>query len=143
MDFLGIQLEEPQFTHGEAVAITGVPSKTLNNWTQRGIVHVGTLHRTGRRLYSLLDLIELTIIGELADMVAMPVANAAAIAKEVREHVLTKEQSLDLSVWFEAGAPKINRPTFSRTHTQILIPVKDIRSQVAKKALDVLKLDAP
>src|ERR1700746_1190336 len=56
-----------------------------------------------RRIYSLLDLIELRLVGELTEMVAMQPANAAAIAKEVRE---LKGRQPYFAVWFEAGVPK-------------------------------------
>jgi MerR HTH family regulatory protein len=144
-----IQPKEPQFTHGEAVAITALPSTTLNNWIQREVVRVGTMHRTGRRLYSLVDLIELKIVGELTELVAMPPANAAPIAKEVRERALIKARAY-LEVWFEAGVPKVSLcedflepqilPNLPH-HTHVVIPIGEIFARVAEAAQKILEMD--
>jgi hypothetical protein len=76
-------LSEPQFTHGEACSVSGVAGKDLSNWTQREVIDLGTLHRSGRRLYSILDLIKLRVIGDLARSIALQPSFAAAMAENV------------------------------------------------------------
>lgn len=80
LDDIQIELAEPIFTHGEAVKMTKVSSKALNNYTQRGLLSLGEMHRTGRRLYSPLDLIELTILGQLIKDIGMKPSEAVQLA---------------------------------------------------------------
>jgi hypothetical protein len=77
-----ISLTEPAFTHGEAVEVAGVTSKTLNNWTQREIIALGTMHRTGRRLYSAADLVALKVIGALSQNLSVLPSFAAKLAEK-------------------------------------------------------------
>ena len=51
--------------HGEACAIAGVNSMDLNNWVQRKVIDFGTT-MVGRRVYSIIDLVKLRVIGNLA-----------------------------------------------------------------------------
>ncbi len=83
IDFTGAQ-----FSHGEAVEITGVPSKALNNWTTRKVITLGIRRRPGRRLYSILDLIQLRIVGELWHSIQMPPASASALGNYAIERLL-------------------------------------------------------
>ena len=155
-------MAEPTFTHGEVVEITGVPSKTLNNWTQREVIDLGTMHRTGRRLYSVFDLIELKVIGELVEMVNMPPAQASTAAKWARSRafditardanggLLYKGQKQErrhfLEIWFENGAHKIAKlegmewfTNHSCSHPFIIVPLDDIVLRVVNKSFEVLE----
>lgn len=155
-------MEEPIFIHGEAVEITGAPSKQLNNWTQRGVIELGAMHRTGRRLYSIHDLIELKIISDLVAAVAMPPASAAAVAKWARKRSfemtrrdedgkllykgLAEETRHYLAVWFEDGEHKIDLKIgidwldkFKWPHPVTIVPLDDIVSTVVNKSFDVLE----
>lgn len=78
-----IDLEEPWFVHGEAAEVAGVAKKDLENWVQRQIIDLGTMHRSGRRLYSVIDLIKLRVIGDLAQFLGMRPGFAAAVAESV------------------------------------------------------------
>ncbi len=80
-----IDLMEPQFSHREAVEITGVSAKALSNWTDREVINLGVRHRSGRRLYSIMDLIQLRIVWELRHSTQMWLAFAAAIGNHVAE----------------------------------------------------------
>ena len=155
-------LEEPMLTRGEAVEITGIPSKTLNNWTQREVVNLGQMHRTGRRLYSINDLVELKIIGSLAEMVQMPPAHAAAVAKWARQRSMEMTERdasgnpkhrgnkhtprHSLRVWFDKGQHKIDLEVgddwFSKHSFPfpfIVVPLDDIVHRVVLDAFDVLE----
>ncbi len=157
-----IDQNEPQFTHGEAVEITGVPSLTINNWRQREIVELGTMHRTGRRLYSMLDLMELRVVGELSEMVKMPVAKAAAAGSWVRDRAFwmserdetgelryrgTKHEVRDyLILSFQDGQHKIYREkgcdwlkNYQWAHPIVVVPLDDIVTSVLKSAINVLQ----
>jgi hypothetical protein len=78
-----ISLNEPLFIHGEACAVTDIDTKDLNNWVQREVINLGVMHRSGRRLYSIIDLIKLRVIGDLARTLGMRPAFAAAMAESV------------------------------------------------------------
>lgn len=153
-------LKATQFTHGEAVEIAGVPSKTLNNWTHRAVIDIGAMHRTGRRLYSILDLIELKIVGELAEMTQMPPTQAAAVAKWARTRTLElstrdsegklpevkPEERRFLMITFADGMHKIAVMTgsdwflkFTLSHPMVVVPLDDVIWEVVNKAFDVLE----
>lgn len=74
-------LDEPMLTTAEAVGISGVSLSSLNNWIARGTVDLGTMHRFGRRLFSINDLIALRIMSDLNAMVGMQPAVAYELAK--------------------------------------------------------------
>lgn len=157
-----IDFEEGQFTHGEAVEITGVPSKTLNNWTQREVVNLGVMHRTGRRLYSIHDLIELKIVGDLSAVVQMPPALAAAAARWARQRSfemserdpdgkliykgMKAEQRHYLALYFRDGRHEIKCEkgidwiaNYSWPHPLIVVPLDDIVLRISNIAIDVLE----
>lgn len=87
-------LDERVFTHGEAVSVTGITSKNLNNWTQRRLTeHIGKLERSGRRMYSANDLVKLRVIGGLVEQCAMTPAFAAQVTDLAKagEHLVFKD----------------------------------------------------
>lgn len=87
-------LDERVCTHGEAVKSTGITSKNLNNWTQRGLTeHIGKLERSGRRMYSANDLVRLRVIGGLVEQCAMTPAFAAQVTDlaKVGKHLVFKD----------------------------------------------------
>lgn len=157
-------MEEPLLTHKEAVDITGVPSKTLNNWTQRGIVELGKMHRTGRRLYSMHDLIQLKIIYELVELVQMPISYAATTAKWARERSFEmtsrdiegvlkykgpkNSERHYLTVFFKDGSHRIKMEKGTEWVTKhsipfpvIILPLDDIIWAVVNQCFDTLDPD--
>jgi hypothetical protein len=76
-------LIEPLFIHGEACAVTGIDSKDLNNWVQREVIKLGTMHRSGRRLYSIIDLIKLRVIADLSTFLRVRPAYAESVVESV------------------------------------------------------------
>lgn len=130
-------LDEPLFVRGEVIEITGVTGQALDNWTQRGTIDVGTMHRSGRRMYSLADLVEIKIIGDLVNFITMPPGLAAGASKyavlegqvgasvRMRLNQISKrdasgkmaykgtkhETHLYMTLWFEKGKHKIKIQT--------------------------------
>src|SRR5438132_12778923 len=77
-----LDLNQAIFAHGDAVTMSRVPSVTLNNWTQRGVIgEIGKINRSGRRMYSVQDLVKLRVIGDLGTTCALTPSFAAAIAE--------------------------------------------------------------
>jgi hypothetical protein len=153
-----IDLAEPQLIFSEAVEITGIPAKTLNNWTQREIINIGTMHRTGRRLYSIFDMVELAIVVELATMVSMPASQASAVAAWARKRGFERtKRAADgklkprsprsfLIVWVEGDNYKIKHEVgfewltkFSLAHPFVVVPLDDVITRVENKAFDLLE----
>lgn len=155
-------LISPFFIHGEACAIAGVDSMDLNNWVQRKVIDFGTMI-VGRRVYSIIDLVKLRVIGDLARTVAMKPAFAAAIAESVLPRA-TEIAALDnngklihrhdpdgdpqyLIAWVE---PDADRFTVARTwssrlseavavpHPVIIVPLDEVALETTSKALKLL-----
>lgn len=85
---MAIALDDPLFVFGEAVEITRFDAKDLNNWTQREILSLGTMHRSGRRMYSIADLIRLAIAGGLAPTMRPAFAVAVAQSHVIKPRLL-------------------------------------------------------
>lgn len=157
-----IDLAKPQLVFSEAVEITGIPTKTLNNWTQREVIDIGKMHRTGRRLYSIFDLVELAIVLELSTVVLMPPGQAAAAASWARKRGFEmterdargelKHQGTAVSprkfllIWVEGDDHKIKHETgtdwltkHTMEHPYVVVPLDDIITRVQEKAFDVLE----
>ncbi len=157
-----IDLTEPQLTHGEAVEITGVTAKTLNNWTAREVIDLGIMHRTGRRLYSIVDLIQLKIVGELSHMVQMPPAHAATVGRYAIKRFLEMARRDEdgkliykgpavevrhfLIIWFDTEGHKILLvkgadflTEHSYPHPIVVVPLDDIVTEVSTEALFLLE----
>jgi hypothetical protein len=161
---LKVELDEPLFTHGEACAVSGVDSKDLNNWIQRAVIELGTMHRSGRRLYSIIDLIKLRVIGDLLTTVKLLPASAAAIAKLVMPRA-AEIAALDddgelihrgyhgtetpqfLAAWVEPDKDKFTVVRIAEAklieavrvpHPIILLPLDEIALTVTLKALALL-----
>lgn len=155
-------LTEPQFVFAEAVEIVGIPAKTLNNWTQRKIIELGTMHRTGRRLYSVSDLVQLKIVAELTMLAETPPTLAASVASYAHGHVVKRcerdskgelkwqygRKTLrtwltvsfregDYSATFREGNEWFTN--FGHPNTFIVIPFDDIFVRVLNKAIDVME----
>lgn len=154
---------EPMFIFSEAVEITGVPAKSLNNWTQRGVIDIGVMHRTGRRMYSVADLVELAIVAELAEFVDMKPGLAVGIAKYVKPRMFEmNERDEDgeiiyrgpkndperrfIRVWFADGAHKIKVEKgtdwlnqFAHLHPFIIVPLDHIILKIENKSIDILE----
>lgn len=154
-----VDLTAPTFTHGEAVEITGISAKSLQNWLARGIISVGEMHRTGRRLYSVFDLVEITALYELTNMAMIPPGNAASIAAAVRKRCVGLNERNwrgQLKIppnsagafriqWFEGDRSKSLdatgwewTKTNSLPHPFLIIPVDQIFTRIVKRAFSVL-----
>lgn len=157
-----INLDEPQLVFSEAVEVTGIPAKTLNNWTQREVVNIGTMHRTGRRLYSIFDLVELAIVLELSTVVMMPPAQAAAAAGWARKRgfEMTERDAAGklkhkgtavsprhfLLIWFDGNGHKIKHEIgddwltkHSMQHPYVVVPLDEIITRIVNKAFDLIE----
>ncbi|MFZ5617559.1 MAG: MerR family transcriptional regulator [Pseudomonadota bacterium] len=76
-----ISASEPIFTHGDAQKIAGISAKSLSQWHQRDqLPGVGTMSRSGRRLYSLIDLWRLKLTDELVGQTGAPPGEACRLA---------------------------------------------------------------
>lgn len=155
-------LHEPQFVFSEAVEIVGVPAKTLNNWTQRGVVDIGLMHRTGRRMYSIVDLAQLAVVSELSMLAETKPHLAGAVALWARDRMSARMERdasgklkwkgnkasprAFLKVWFKDGEHTIEMyegndwfTNHSLRHTFIVVPLDDVITRVQIKSFDVLE----
>ena len=101
-----ISLTQPSFTHGEACEISGVRSADLYNWIHRGIIDPGAKRRSGRRLYSIIDLIKLRVLGDLTHVIGMRPAFASAILDGVvrdLQRTFLADSAGDLSQCVQVG----------------------------------------
>lgn len=153
---------ERQFVFAEAVEITGVPPKDLNNWTQRGLIDIGEMHKTGRRLYSVADLIELGIVTEMSTFAETPASLAVAVAKHVKPRMLemlkrdasgqpvyrgTKHSPRHfIRVWFENGNHNVAvhegtdwLTLYGHEHPFVCIPLDEIIMKIQKAAIRALE----
>lgn len=158
----GINLYEPNFTHGEAVEVSEVPSKILNNWIQRGVIDLGEKHRTGRRLFSVMDLIELKVMGQLNLSISVTPKIAAFLAGYARRRAeemlerdeqgsllykgLQEEERQYLVAFFHGETVTVkvvNINDFFGKHTipnaVIVIPLDDIVVRVQNHCVDIIE----
>lgn len=76
-----ISASEAIFTHGDAQKIVGISAKSLSQWHQRDqLPGIGTMSRSGRRLYSLIDLWRLKLTDELVSQTGAPPSEACRLA---------------------------------------------------------------
>jgi hypothetical protein len=154
-------IRSPFFIHGDACAIAGVDSMDLNNWVQRKVIDFGTMI-VGRRVYSIIDLCKLRVIGDLARTLTMKPSFAAAIAEMVLPRA-TEIAALDnngnlvhrsdgdphyLLAWVEPEADRFSvaRAASSNLskavavpHPVIIVPLDEIVLETTSKALKFLK----
>jgi DNA-binding transcriptional MerR regulator len=72
---------ERLYGHGDAIVVTGLDSRTLTKWQQRGTIgNVGEMQPSGRRHYSFADLVKLSIIREIVTVIGVQPATAAGMA---------------------------------------------------------------
>lgn len=96
-------VDEPLFAHGQAVEASGVASETLQAWIKRGVVNVGTLSPTGRRLFSILDIACLRFIRDFGDRANVPPSSAVAVCPEVAKRLNELVQE-EVFTWVWNGA---------------------------------------
>jgi hypothetical protein len=76
------KLEEPEFSHGETLQITGLTADTLLTWHKRGVVpNIGDRDQGGRghrRKYSAMHLAYLMVLKQLSGKMPLLVAGMAA-----------------------------------------------------------------
>jgi hypothetical protein len=76
------RLREPEFSHAEALEITGLTADTLLTWHKRGVVAntggVKAMGRGHRRKYSVADLAYLSVLKHLSPRMPLPFAVAVA-----------------------------------------------------------------
>lgn len=155
-----INLNEPLFIHGEACTVAGIDGKSLNNWTQREIISLGQMHRSGRRLYSILDLVKLRVIADLARILKMGPSFAEAISQSVMPRAgevfaalakgkfrEAKDEAQFLLAWAEPETDKFSvvrtkagrlQEAIPESHPAIIVPIDVIVREVTGKALIIL-----
>lgn len=103
---MDIDLLKPVFTHVDAIAITGVTGKTLQNWAQRDIIKLGTQNpgRQGKRLYRPVDLIVIKFLNDAREQ-GLAVSEAASFSHELVNRALDFWDTSLLR--FDEGPPKI------------------------------------
>lgn len=71
----------PTFTHAEVCAATGIPSATLQNWVNRGIVKIENANpgKSAKRLYSEIDIEYVLFVTKLSSL-GIPPADACGFA---------------------------------------------------------------
>ncbi|MCC7233705.1 MAG: MerR family transcriptional regulator [Bryobacterales bacterium] len=77
------KLQEPAFSHTETLEITGLTTDTLHTWHKRGVlVAIAEEQPPGRghrRRYSVLDLIYLSLLRELAGRIPLTAAGLVSV----------------------------------------------------------------
>jgi len=77
------KLEQPEFSHGETLQITGLTADTLLTWHKRGVVpNIGERDQGGRghrRKYSVMNLAYLLVLKQLAGKMPLLAAGIAAV----------------------------------------------------------------
>jgi hypothetical protein len=160
-----LDTNEFQFTLSEAANVSGLSEKSLRNWVHREVVNVGGMHRTGRRLYSVLDIIELKVMAELTNAVAMPPTNAASLARYARDRCLEmslrdesgellykgqkEENRKYLIAWFD-GKDHLADVVLLENHfgnhsipnAVVVVPLDDLVLRVMNMCLDILEQDS-
>lgn len=131
-DNKNIDVDDPFFLLSEVSEVTGIPKPAINSWNQRQTIDIGTKHRSGRLMYSVVDMVLLAIVGDLVNFTNAPPglsAKAAHYAVEtsiglgVRKRLkeitardragkmrykgLKDEAHLFMILWFENGVPSI------------------------------------
>ena len=129
------------------------------------MIELGTMHRSGRRLYSIIDLIKLRVIGDLARTLAMRPAFAAAMAENVMPRAAEiaalddkgelehrgydgKDTPQYLVAWIEQDKENFTVRRTDETkflkaiqvsHPVIVVPLDEIALTVTLKALALLE----
>jgi hypothetical protein len=151
-----VSIDQPTFTRGEVISITGMSAKEFDNWVQRGIVDFGQV-RSGRWLFSIMGMIKLKIMRDAVTMTALKPSMAKAIADFAEERArelwmkgTPKTQEgvnfLLASVILEddnfhcarAEAPKLASALRRSGRTTIVIPIDDITQTIVRACLDLL-----
>jgi len=92
---MGMNESERSFSHGDAIFVTGLDSRTLTKWQQRGTIgDVGEMQPSGRRHYSFADLIKLSIIREIVTVIGVQPAIAAGMAGLVLDEIADAPRQL-------------------------------------------------
>ena len=159
-----LDIEKPEFVFGEAMEVAGTSRGVLNNWLQRGVADIGQKDRTGRRYFSVMDLIELRVMAELISTSCMTPSMAAELAtlvkaeaqdrvneimaaseKEQRDILLAeREDNGMLTAWHVFGEWKLLSYDYA-TEAQVagfgpavLIPLDGMIVHVLRKCTEIL-----
>lgn len=81
-------MDDRAFTTAEIVAVSGVPEKSITNWTGRKLLAVGERHFTGRRLFSVEDAIRLAAMHDLTVRVPIGPTDVAQAAEVIVRQVI-------------------------------------------------------
>jgi hypothetical protein len=76
-----IRLAEHQFTLSDAAFLSGVPAKSIRNWIARDVLPLGHRHFLGRWLFSLLDILKLSVMHDLSVRLSFNPRDAARLAE--------------------------------------------------------------
>ena len=112
-----IDLEERRFGQADAIAITGLAAKTLQNWNERVLVpgEHQKPRKGGRRRYTGLEVIGLGIMQRVTTLTRLPPADALEIARQAvamvienfADHGTGKKGLRTLLVYFHDGQLKV------------------------------------
>lgn len=151
-----------QFTQREACTITGATKMNLDNWIARDILKIGGRNQTGRRLYSMFDLVQLAITSELTTICEVPVNTAAGIMDYAMRRfyeLLDRDPSgalihgpkvppKMLLFWHENSMGKTvicdgwaQAKKQAPAHPYVVVPLDKIFVRVINRALDVIEQD--
>lgn len=123
----------PLFTTGEAASFSGFDPRELSQAHKRGaFANIGEMTRAGRRLYSLMDVLNLRMIRELMNCAGMQSVQAAAAVENVPlgapgdEFILLTRKRDDWSVESISAAALAERIKSGIDQTVIVIPYNSI-----------------
>lgn len=91
-----IRLTEPQFSLPDAAFLSGVPHRSIRNWMARDVIEMGQRHFTGRWQFSMLDVVKLTVMHDLAVRMGFNPKLAATVADAAADIVM-KSSARDAS----------------------------------------------
>jgi hypothetical protein len=81
-----LDMQEPQFTFGEAAQLAGVDEKTVRNWLARDTLDVGSKN-AGRWEFSYMDVLQLKVAASLSTSLFLEPSVVGKIAKEAANMV--------------------------------------------------------
>ena len=147
-----IDLEERRFGQADAIAITDLTAKTLQNWNERVLVpgEHQKPRKGGRRRYTGFELIGLGIMQRVTSLTRLPPADALEIARQAvamvmeafADHWTGKAGLRTLLVYFHDGQLKVvdDHPVsisffgaIRKAEIHISIPVDRICAQLLSK----------